>query len=71
MISRKDAEEVGRRQDEIDEAGKVLKKARWRIKEMEEDLAVKKRKLVNYIDYVLDRDSEKAISKIMSEMAEQ
>ena len=70
LISRKDAEEVSRRQNEIDEAERVLKKERWRIKEMEEYLAVKRRKLVHYIDYVHVRDSEKAISKIMSEMAE-
>lgn len=45
-------------------------KEKWRIKEMEEGLAVKKRKLVHYIDYVHARDSEKAISKIMTKMAE-
>lgn len=70
MISRKDAEEVSRRQNEIDKAEKVLNKERWRIKEMEENLAVKKRKLVHFIDYVHVRDAEKAIDKIMSEMAQ-
>ena len=70
LISRKDAEEASRRQNEIDEAERVLMKEKWRIKEMEEGLAVKKRKLVHYIDYVHARDSEKAISKIMTKMAE-
>lgn len=69
MLSKQHSEVVGRLKRDIREDEQILLKEKRRIKELEEKIAVKRRKITNYIDYVMDGYLEIVRDKYLDDAA--